>query len=310
MATNTWPGGLTQLLIPPTAPKAGTKISDGLPPVPEKLVAKIRRGEFVELHELLPECLAESTDSTGPIPRSRARKRLNDISVWLQCFALYVGVLASSKPALVPDLMAYMISIIRASQEFEGSAWTVYDDAYRRQAAAAGDQWQWSQVNPSLYTICFTGKAKRTGRCERCLSAAHKREECSLLSEDDPDMAKRLKTIEAAVMALTQSSSSSVPRGQSGEMCRKYNRGSAPSATASTGTSVPLVGETIQQWSALQRPRGEREPPRPNAQGHATEATADRCTVLTTASTHLRHSKLVVRLYMYAYIYLRCLAMT
>ena len=48
MATNTWPsslaGGLTQLLIPPTAPKAGTKISDGLPPVPEKLVAKIRRG--------------------------------------------------------------------------------------------------------------------------------------------------------------------------------------------------------------------------------------------------------------------------
>ena len=229
MATNTWPGGLarglTQLLIPPTAPKAGTKISNGLPPVPEKLVAKIRRGEFVELHELLPECLAESMDSTGPIPRSRARKKLNDISVWLQCFALYVGVLASSKPALVPDLMAYMISIIRASQEFERSAWMVYDDAYRRQAAAAGDQWQWSQVNPSLYTICFTGKVKRTGRCERCLSAAHKTEECSLPNEDDPDMAKRLKTIEAAVMALTQSSSSSVPRGQSGEICRKYNRG-------------------------------------------------------------------------------------
>ena len=80
-------------------------------------------------------------------------------------------------------------------------------------------------MNPSLYTICFTGKAKRTGRCERCLSAAHKTEECSLPNEDDPDMAKRLKTIEAAVMALSQSSSSSVPRGQSGEICRKYNRG-------------------------------------------------------------------------------------
>ena len=50
-------------------------------------------------------------------------------NVWLQCFALYVGVLASLKPELVPDLMAYMISIVRASQEFEGSAWTVYDDA-------------------------------------------------------------------------------------------------------------------------------------------------------------------------------------
>ena len=95
MATNTWPGtlagGLTQLLIPPTAPKVGMKITDGLPPVPQKLVAKICWGEFVELHELLPECLAESTDSTGPIPRSKARKRLSDINVWLQCFTLYVG---------------------------------------------------------------------------------------------------------------------------------------------------------------------------------------------------------------------------
>ena len=319
MATNTWPGGLTggltQLLIPPTAPKAGTKISDGLPPVPEKLVAKIRRGEFVELHELLPECLAESTDSTGPIPRSRARKRLNDISVWLQCFALYVGVLASSKPALVPDLMAYMISIIRASQEFEGSAWTVYDDAYRCQAAAAGDQWQWSQVNPSLYTICFTGKAKRTGRCERCLSAAHKTEECSLPNEDDPDMAKRLKTIEAAVMALTQSSSSSMLQGQSGELCRKYNRGECTFHYCKYGHRCatcrgrhPAVECPSKAPSS--RPRGEREPPRPNAQGHATEATADRRTLLTTASTHSGHSKLVVRLYMYAYIYMRCLAMT
>ncbi len=150
----------------------------------------------MELHELLTECLAESTDSAKPIPRSRAKKRLNDLNVWLQCLALYVGVLAPSKPALVPDLMAYMISIIRASQEFEGSAWTVYDDAYRRQAAAAGDQWQWSQVKPSLYTICFTGRAKRTERCERCLSTAHKTEDCTLPNEEDPDVARRLKAIE------------------------------------------------------------------------------------------------------------------
>lgn len=120
--------------------------------------------------------------------RPKAKKRLDDLDVWLQCFALYVAVLAPTKPALVPNLMAYMISIIRASQEYEASAWVAYDDAYRRQAAAAGDQWQWSQANPSLYAVCFTGKAKRTGRCERCLSAAHKTEDCSLLNEDDPDI--------------------------------------------------------------------------------------------------------------------------
>lgn len=72
----------------------------------------------MELHELFLECLAESTDFAKPIPQYKAKKRLNDLNIWLQCFALYVGVLTPSKPAQVPDLMAYMISIGRASQEF------------------------------------------------------------------------------------------------------------------------------------------------------------------------------------------------
>lgn len=34
--------------------------------------------------------------------------------------------------------MAYMVNIIRASQEFEGATWAAYDAAFRRQAAATG----------------------------------------------------------------------------------------------------------------------------------------------------------------------------
>ena len=63
-------------------------------------------------------------------------------------------------------------------------------------------------------------------------------------------MAKRLKTIEAAVMALTQSSLLSVPRGQSGEICRKYNRGDCTFHYCKYGHPVR---KTIQQWSAPQR---------------------------------------------------------
>ena len=116
--------------------------------------------------------------------------------MWLQCFALYVGVLAPRFPLEVPELMAYMIAIIRAAQEYEGPAWAAYDAAYRRQAVAQGLT-KWSQINPSLYAICFTGKAKKVDRCDRCFSATHK-------AEDDPDVAKRLKAIESAVMALTR----------------------------------------------------------------------------------------------------------
>lgn len=41
--------------------------------------------------------------------------------------------------------MAYLINTVNTSQEFEGSAWAVYDAAYR------------PQVNPFLYSVCFTG---------------------------------------------------------------------------------------------------------------------------------------------------------
>ena len=55
-----------------------------------------------------------------------------------------------------------------------------------------------------LYAICFTGKAKKADRYDRCLSATHKAEDCSLSSDDDPDVARRLKAIESAVMVLTR----------------------------------------------------------------------------------------------------------
>ena len=57
----------------------------------------------------------------------------------------------------VPELMAYMISILQASQEYESLAWATYDAAYHRQATGYK---QWSKVNSSLYTI----RAKQESR--------------------------------------------------------------------------------------------------------------------------------------------------
>ena len=93
--------------------------------------------------------------------------------------------------------MAYMIRILRASREYEGSAWASYDAAFRRQAAATGNK-RWSKINPSLYSICFTGKAKKVGRCDLCLSAGHPTEECSLGVDDDPGMLRQMKAVELA----------------------------------------------------------------------------------------------------------------
>ena len=63
-------------------------------------------------------------------------------------------------PNRVPEMMAYMIQIIRASQEYEGLAWFAYDEAYRRQAAIT-QHYEWSRINPSIFSVCFTGRARR-----------------------------------------------------------------------------------------------------------------------------------------------------
>ena len=67
-----------------------------------------------------------------------SKKRVQVINVWLHCYAIYVGVMATKSPKMIPELMAYMISILQASQEYEGLACVTYDAAYHQQATATG----------------------------------------------------------------------------------------------------------------------------------------------------------------------------
>ena len=135
----------------------------------------------MEMFELLPELLADGKGSEGMVkqaPRARGRKRVQEIEAWLQCFAVFVTLVARFEP----ELMVIMISILRTSWEYEGAAWVAYDAAFRRQAAAMG-QHDWGKINTSLYTICFTGKARRSQRCDHCLSASHRTADCYALGE-------------------------------------------------------------------------------------------------------------------------------
>ena len=195
-------------------------MGEGLPPVPGRLVDRIRRWEYIEMCELLPELLADQKGGDGAgkqMSRAKGRKRVQEIAVWLQCFAVFVGVVAKFEPDVVPGLMAYMVSIIRASQEYEGAAWVAYDAAFRRQVAATGQR-DWARINSSLYTICFTGKARKS---PRCLSAAHRTVDCYALGEEEFDVNGRVRVMESALLALSQGGSGKGTR--TSDVCRLYN---------------------------------------------------------------------------------------
>ena len=190
---------------------AGIYVGEGLLPVPAKLGEKITWWEFVEMVDLLREFWSPLTakepvaDPTVSQGTARHRQTVTDIATWIQCFATYVSVMSTVHPHAVPELLAYLIFILQASQDFGGVAWVTYDAAFRRQAFITGNH-QWSKVNSSLYSICFSGVARTGTRCELCLSLLHPTRECTLVGDTDPDISTRLKTLESAVLTFTAQS--------------------------------------------------------------------------------------------------------
>ena len=207
-------------------PSEGVYVGDGIPPVPEKLAAKIRRGEFIELGELLPEFWTVKGEDGDP---SREQKLGEPVK--LQCFGTYVSVRATKAPHLVPELMAYMTTIVCVSQDYACLAWVRYDAAFRRQAALTNNL-RWSVINSTLYTMCFTGMASETKRCEVCFATSHTERECAQRGDPDPDMRDPLKAIESALLAMAgkneplPNARPLPPLPPSREPCRKWNAGS------------------------------------------------------------------------------------
>ena len=128
--------------------------------MPAKLAKKTTRWEFVEMAKLhLEFCTAlnprdPSTTAVTKPGAIRCKRAVTNIAMWVQCFATYVSVMSKVHPAAVPELLAYLIFILRASHDFGGVAWVTYDAVFRRQAFLTGNQ-QWSKVNPSLCTDLF-----------------------------------------------------------------------------------------------------------------------------------------------------------
>ena len=160
----------------PRVPSSG--IGNGLIPVPEKIAKRILKLDFVDMKELMPESWIEEEDegrNVLKLPKRRAAPL--SILQWVQCFSRMVGVLAAQYPGMVPELMGYLIVIVKCVRDFEGQACAQYDRAFRQRMAAAKD-WRWSNVNTTLFNLCFAGKARRNVACKFCTSDEHALENC------------------------------------------------------------------------------------------------------------------------------------
>ena len=166
-------------------------LSEGLPPVPYKLTARILKGEFVDMAELLRDNLeaqrraasmAQSPPMSAATP-TKHRREIPDLLSWVQCFGTYMAVLTSKFPQHMKELLAYQTLIVREARRCGGKGWLAYD-SYFRQQVVGDESADWSRLNQSLYAVTFMAQASRDhGRsCGVCLESDHSEEQCALYS--------------------------------------------------------------------------------------------------------------------------------
>ncbi len=88
-----------------------------------------------------------------------------------------MAVVSQKFPTSTPELLAYMLTTMRAQREYEEPAWRVYDQAYHDKAAATGNR-KWSQVDTHLFNQIFTGRARQTALYGHCGVAGHAGDAC------------------------------------------------------------------------------------------------------------------------------------
>ena len=105
------------------------------------------------------------------------KKAIRDLFTWIQCFNIYVAVVAKEFPEMVLEMLAYVLIVMRAQREYEEPAWRLYNAAFRDKAAATANR-KWSQIDPHIYNQVFTGRARKRVLCSHYNAATHDTDEC------------------------------------------------------------------------------------------------------------------------------------
>ena len=148
-------------------------MGQGIPTISKSLLNN------VDLAELLPGAGSDTANAAVPTPPARfslfpgcevvrtKKHQMGSIVDWVQAFVVYTAAIVAVKPAATLELLAYMLTVIKASQQYDGLYWRLYDTNYRINAAASGNK-AWSRLDTDLYTRFFTGRAKPAVVCMVC----------------------------------------------------------------------------------------------------------------------------------------------
>ena len=146
-------------------------LSEGLAPVPVKLVTKILKGDFVDMAELLRDNLEaqhrgnlQDASAIDLSQSKRARREIPDLLSWVQCFGTCLAEIATKHPDRLWQLLAYQMLVVRKAHRCGGQDWLAYDTTFRQQVVG-DEQADWSKLNCSLYAVTFLVQSNKGKSC-------------------------------------------------------------------------------------------------------------------------------------------------
>ena len=225
LATFTKPGKGAERSAEPGSSKNGmvgphqnlVPTGHGLPALTKKLLERIKNDEYIDFAELPPakgRNRAPAPIGEGQILILQAsdlapsRQAIPDLATWLQCYSLYMAVLASHQPHRIVELVAYQSMIVKASARYKWPSWLMYDQSFRQEMASSPGQ-SWSRVDPTIYSLCFYGQnITAENWCPNCQSMDHLAVDCPVKGRKRP---------------WSMGADSPKQAGRS-DVCLKYNR--------------------------------------------------------------------------------------
>ena len=221
----------------PTTSLAPLVLSPSLPPVPGKLVAKIRSGAFIPLKELLGDNIAlhqrleemNGGPASQPWWVSAAHPHMRPIRSplqWVYTMLLYIAVRCPDEPTR--QLVTYTRLVLHLAQKHGGSGWLDYDHTFRAQAASSPGT-AWNAINPSLMASAVLSSTSMGTFCHLCQEVDHQATDCALAALDpSPNLCNQNSHCRSLPQPSAKRVNRPSPYDLSVEVCRRFNWGQCP----------------------------------------------------------------------------------
>ena len=178
----------------PHSSPGGCVLSPSATPFPQKLVDRVRSGQFIEMRELLIDniSLLKRLDALGQqctVPAMPGVlkpwfREITSLVPWLYCFMAYVAMRTSDP--LTEQMLAYGRLLIREAQQHDGLGWLDYDRVFRQQVAVTPSL-AWNRLHSDIQGTTILGRSSgRSMYCVHCFESDHASSQCALNYFEQP----------------------------------------------------------------------------------------------------------------------------